>query len=99
MADLRVVKPGDKPGKPEGQAKMSVVEAAASGSQRALLVAMRDRIAKAVANEGCPPRDLASLTKRLDDIAEKIRMLDVQAEEDSADGGSTPDEKWDAEAL
>jgi hypothetical protein len=47
-----------------------------------LLVAMRDRIATAVTAEGCPPRDLASLTKRLADIAGEIAAID--AREDSS---------------
>ena len=96
MANLRAVKPGDAPPRRKAQ---TVAEAAATGDQRALLVAMRDRIAKAVADESCPPRDLASLTKRLDDIAEKLKAIDAQAEEESADGGPVADEEWDAEAL
>lgn len=96
MANLRAVKPGDVARRRKPQ---TVAEAAATGDQRALLVAMRDRIAKAVADENCPPRDLASLTKRLDDIAEKLKMIDAQADEESADGGPVADEEWDAEAL
>ncbi|OZC80644.1 hypothetical protein CH274_13265 [Rhodococcus sp. 06-418-5] len=59
----------------EGQ---SVDVAAMSGSHRALLVAMRDRIAGAVSNPNCPPRDLASLTKRLQDIANEIEAIDAR---------------------
>jgi hypothetical protein len=64
--------------------QLSVAEAATSGSHRALLVAMRDRIAKTVTNDGCPPRDLASLTKRLQDIANEIEAID--ARDDDAPG-------------
>ncbi|MDV2474225.1 hypothetical protein F8M49_30045 [Rhodococcus zopfii] len=57
---------------------LSVTQAAKSGSHRDLLVAMRDRIAETVTNAGCPPRDLASLTKRLQDIADQIEAIDAR---------------------
>ncbi|GAA2071865.1 hypothetical protein GCM10009722_41130 [Williamsia deligens] len=38
---------------------------------------MRDRIARAVASPKCSPRDLASLTKRLADLAGEIAELDA----------------------
>ena len=79
--------------------KLSVSEAAATGDQRALLVSMRDRIAVAVADPKCPPRDLASLTKRLDDIAEKLKALEVQEAEDADNDRPAVDEAWDSEAL
>ncbi|MDV6278080.1 hypothetical protein R3Q06_31875 [Rhodococcus erythropolis] len=62
----------------------SVSQAAKSGSHRALLVSMRDRIADAVADNDCPPRDLASLTKRLQDIAKEIESIDARAKDDSS---------------
>jgi len=49
------------------------------------LVAMRDRIAETVTNAACPPRDLASLTKRLQDIANEIEAIDAR-EDDEAPG-------------
>ena len=58
------------------------VAQAAKGSQRELLVAMRDRIATAVTNPDCPPRDLASLTKRLADIAKEIESIDARDVDD-----------------
>ncbi|MGR6523846.1 hypothetical protein ACU5JM_19605 [Rhodococcus erythropolis] len=63
----------------------SVADAAKSGSRRALLVAMRDRIADAVTNTNCPPRDLASLTKRLQDMANEIEAIDARANDDEPD--------------
>lgn len=61
----------------------SVAEAAKSGSRRALLVAIRDRIAEAITNPSCAPRDLASLTKRLQDIVNEIEAIDSrEADED-----------------
>lgn len=79
---LRAVKTGDKtaPARPK-----TVAQAAKSGKQRELLVAMRDRIAETLSGD-CPPRDLASLTKRLQDIARDIAALDAaEAAQSSAD--------------
>jgi hypothetical protein len=80
---LRAVKTGDKavPVRPK-----TVAQAAKSGKQRELLVAMRDRIAETLSGD-CPPRDLASLTKRLQDIARDIAALDAAeaAAQSSAD--------------
>lgn len=94
---LSVVGPDDPP--PKKAPKLTVADAAATGDQRALLEAMRDRIARAVTDETCPPRDLAALTKRLDDIAEKLKALELQEAEEAQDGGPTADEAWDEEAL
>jgi len=79
--------------------KQSVAQAAASGDHRALLVAMRERIAVTVSNPDCPPRDLAALTRRLQDIAKEIDVLDLRAKEEAREGAVSPDEAWDAEAL
>lgn len=95
-APLRAVKDGEQ--KPPA-AKKSVAQAAATGSHRDLLVAMRERIAVTVSNPECPPRDLAALTRRLQEIAKEIDAIDLRAKEEAAEGGSIPDEAWDAEAL
>jgi len=91
---LRAVRAGET-----ARRKKSVVEAAESGSHRDLLVAMRERIAKTVQNPNCPPRDLAALTRRLQDIAKEIESLDLRAAEEAKEGAVSPDEAWDAEAL
>ncbi|MDF3309764.1 hypothetical protein P3H15_32620 [Rhodococcus sp. T2V] len=77
---LRAVADGETAPEP-----LSVQDAAKSGSHRALLVAMRDRIAETVTNSGCPPRDLASLTKRLQDIANEIEAIDAREDDESPD--------------
>lgn len=77
----------------------TVAEAAAAGDHRELLVAMRERIARAVTDPECPPRDLAALSRRLQDIAKEIESIDLRAKEEANEGGVTPDEEWDAEAL
>lgn len=96
-AGLRAVKPDEKPTK---QRKQSVAEAAATGDHRSLLVAMRERIAKTVSDPECPPRDLAALTRRLQDIAKEIEAIDLRAKEEGADAADVAeDEAWDSEAL
>ena len=79
--------------------RKSVSEAAESGSHRELLVAMRERIAKAVQDPACPPRDLAALTRRLQEIAKEIESLDARAAQEAMESAVSPDEAWDAEAL
>lgn len=80
--------------------RQTVSEAAASGDHRALLVAMRERIARSVTAEDCPPRDLAALTRRLQDIAKEIDAIDQRAKEEALeDGGPIDSEVWDEEAL
>lgn len=73
----------------------TVEEAAASGDHRALLVAMRTRIAKAVSHVDCPPRDLAALTRRLQDIAHEIEALDARAEEAAREDADVEDAPFD----
>ena len=77
---------------------LTVAEAAKSGDQKALLVAMRDRIAKTVAKDDCPPRDLAALTRRLTEIARELRALEA-AEEQEADDAVPDDEEFDAASV
>lgn len=96
-APLRAVKADEKrAGAPE---RLTVAQAAATGDHRQLLVSMRERIAQTVSNPDCPPRDLAALTRRLQDIAKEIESLDLRAKEEALEDGVTPDEEWDAEAL
>lgn len=75
----------------------SIVEAASSGDRRALLVAMRDRIARAVADEATPPRDLAALSRRLQILAEDIEALDARAEKERE--SDVEDGEFDPEAV
>jgi hypothetical protein len=95
---LRAVKSGEKPPVKAAKAK-TVAEAAAKGDHRELLVAMRERIAKTVSDPECPPRDLAALTRRLQDIAKEIEAIDLRAKQEAKEDGVSGDEEWDAEAL
>ena len=95
---LRAVAPGEAPPKPTK--RLTVDQAAATGDHRTLLVAMRERIAWAVSDPDCPPRDLAALTRRLQDVAKEIEAIDLRAKEEGADADDVvDDEGWDAEAL
>lgn len=92
---LRVAEPGETPPKAK-----SVAEAAKGGTRRDLLVAMRDRIAVTVSSADCPPRDLAALTRRLQDIAKEIEAIDLRAREDGADAADLHgDEATDASSF
>jgi hypothetical protein len=91
-AKLHAVGPDDKP---QAKKKQSVAEAAATGDQLATLIATRDRIAVAISDPKCSPRDLAALTKRLDDIIEKIKTLEG-AEDEPA---TVTDDGYDASAI
>lgn len=92
--NLRAVAPTERSTK-----RLDVAQAAESGDHRALLVAMRDRIAQTVRNPDCPPRDLAALTRRLQDIAKEIEAIDLRAKQEADEDAVAPDEAWDEEAL
>lgn len=96
---LRAVGADEKPLKP--RAVKSIVQAATDGDQLELLVAMRGRVATAVQDPNCPPRDLAALTRRLQEIAREIDAIEVKAKQEADEDGDsrTPDESWDAEAI
>jgi hypothetical protein len=76
-----------------------VAQAAASGSHRDLLVAMRERIARTVSDPDCPPRDLAALTRRLQDIAKEIEIIDQRARQQSEEDGDSADAPWDGQTI
>lgn len=96
--NLRAVKPGETAPKRRAR-KLTVAQAAASGDQLATLVATRDRVALAISDPKCSPRDLAALTKRLDDIIEKIKTLEVQAEEEAKEDQGEVDDRFDVNAI
>lgn len=93
---LRAVAPDETP---SAKRRLSITEAADAGDQRELLVAMRSRVAKTVEDPHCPPRDLASLSRRLQDINREIEAIDAKAAVEAREDAETADEQWDAEAL
>lgn len=88
------------------QPQATVVASAEAGDHRALLIAMRSRLARAVDDPKTAPRDLAALTRRLMEVAKEIAALDeaaaaavdhgVEAEGGHGDEG---DDEWRPEAL
>lgn len=93
---LRAVAPGEIAGP---LVLKSVSEAAASGTTRELLVAMRSRIAKAVEDEGTPARDLAALTKRLVEVVRDIEAIDAREAQEVGSHGDVSDGTFDASAV
>lgn len=95
---LRAVTAADKP---VPALQRTIVEAAEDGDHRELLVAMRRRVASTVQDPNCPPRDLAALTRRLQEIGKEIEALDAKAKQEATEDGEgrTPDEEWDSEAI
>ena len=92
---LRAVEPGEKSTK-----KLTVSDAAKSGNHRSLLVAMRERIATTVTSTDCPPRDLAALTRRLQDISKEIESIDLRLREEGSDADALEgDEEFDPTSL
>ena len=94
---LRAVAPNETPARPAR--KKSVSQAAANGTHRELLVALRDRVAKSVENLDTPPRDLAALTRRLQDIADEIAAIDLAESEEKSVVANSDDEEWDSSAI
>jgi hypothetical protein len=105
---LRAVKAVEKaPAKraPRKAAPKSVVAAAASGDRRQLLVALQDRIAKAIDDPKTAGPALAALIKQQRDIAAEIYAIDLAADAGSSRSGpksaiaTTPDEPWDESMI
>lgn len=94
MAKLRAVGPDDAPLR-----RKSVQEAAEGGDRCELLVAMRDRIAKTISATDCPPRDLAALTRRLQEIAKEIDQITLASIGDGSVVADTDDEPFDAASV
>ena len=95
---LSVVSPTDPPPAPAPEKPKTLTESANAGDTRALLVAMRERVAKAVENLNTPARDLAALTRRLMEIAREIEAIDAASSKKSV-VVQTDDEDWDASAI
>jgi hypothetical protein len=90
MAKLRAVRPGEPTRRP-----LTISQAAKDGSRRDLLVALRDRIARALENPNTLPRDLASLSLRLLDIVKEIEAIDAEGGgDDVGKAAATPDQQW-----
>jgi hypothetical protein len=86
---LRVVDSGETAEKP-----LTVTEAAARGTHRELLAALRARIAAAVQSPSTNPVALAALSRQLVLISKELSVIDARAD-DEAGEAAIPDEAWD----
>ena len=98
MAHLHAVKAGTK-ARPSPPVKHTVTSAAKDGDRLELLIALRDRVAVAVENIETPARDLASLTRRLQEIAKEIEVLMAAAKKAAEQRETSGDERFDASAV
>lgn len=89
---LRAVTQDDAP---TALRRYTITEAVERGSQRDQLIALRDRVAKTVEDPNCPPRDLAALSRRLQELLKDIAALDAREAQD-ADEAVTADDAWEA---
>lgn len=95
---LRAVGPDEKPS--AKRPAKSVTQAAKEGTPRELLVAMRDRIAKAVEDDKTSPRDLAALTRRLSEVVRDIEAIDARTQQEEARASAeVSDGPFDASAI
>lgn len=79
---------------------MNVAEAAEKGSERDLLVALRDRLAQAIADPDCPKRELASLSLRLHNIVKEIKALDsADGDDEIGKAANIPDAEFDPASI
>lgn len=84
---LKVVNPDHVP-------NTSSVAAAAGMSRRALLTALRDKIAADI-DGGVAARDLASLSRRLLEISKELDGIEASEDGDEVtEAASTPDEPY-----
>jgi hypothetical protein len=88
---LRVVDSAETAAKPK---RLTVTQAAAQGTHRELLVALRARIAAAVQSPTCNPVALAALSRQLVLLSKELSALDARAEDD-VDEPAIPDQPWD----
>jgi hypothetical protein len=93
--ELRVVVAGDSP----ARVKHTVASAAEDCDELDLAYAVRRRLAKAITDEECPKRDLAALTRRLDDVVNRIRLLEAAAAEEADQDAEPADDSFDASAI
>lgn len=78
---------------------LTVDVAAREGSDLEFLMAIRDRLADAIADATCPPRELASLTRRLEQNRQQINAEKARLREEAEDAEHVDDERWDADAV
>lgn len=76
---------------------LTVDVAAREGTDLEFLMAVRDRLADAVADETCPPRELAALTKRLEENRRQISTEKQRLREEAKEAEHAADADWNEE--
>lgn len=93
---LRVMTPGEKP---KREKPKTILAAAEGGAERDLLESLRRRVAVALDDPNTPAKDIAALTRRMQELAKDLHALDQREREESGHGGAVPDEPFDASAI
>lgn len=97
---LRSVKPGEQPETRSPVKPLTISEAAEVGDRLAELQAMRRRLATALDDPMCPPRDMAALSRRQLEIGREIDAMKAAAEREAdVDHRATEAEAWDEAAI
>lgn len=93
---LRAVKANEKA--PAPKKPLTILEAVEAGDRLAELVAMHRRLAKALDDPQCPPREMASLSRRQMEIG---REIDAMKAAGRGEDGEQPaeDEALDPAAI
>ena len=86
---------------PRRKRAKTILEALNSGDRRALLVAQANRIARAVQDPKCSPRDLAALIPKLDGFQKQIEEFDAAAKaaQEVDDADDVDDEDFDPSTV
>lgn len=90
---LRAVEPGER------QAAPDTIKAAADVSERALLVALRDRLAGELDNRDIPAHAIKGIVSELRDVDKSIRLLDQKLSGPGSVIAETGDESFDAASV
>ena len=93
MPRLRAVEQNERASDP-----LSVEDAALVGDTLGELRKTRLVIARKLDDPNCPARDIASLSKRLMEVAREIEAIESRAHEEEQ-RGSVPDGSFSAEAI
>lgn len=73
----------------------SVIAAVVEGSAKDLLVAMRARLAVTFDDEETPARDLAAISRRMLELDDRIRAIELAEEETEREqDAEVADEEW-----
>jgi hypothetical protein len=101
VAKLRAVGADEKPAPRKRDLTLS--EAIAEGDRRAVLVANRNIVVKALEKENATAASVAALTKRLQEIMNDIDAFDAAAKKEVGEAGGSSDDvgdgAFDSEAV